>query len=308
MRLTDAFRFVLAFGCSAVLIINGLSLVDANQRVQTQILFDDQVDVFVMNSDGANVRRVIRSPSGKVSRDAAWSADKKSIVFISDRDGPREIYVADADGADIRRLTYAADGSARYSPRWSPDGSHIAYRAGGQIYVMDADGSDSRPLTPRGQIGAWPAWSPDGNKIAFAGGQQGTQNIYVMNSDGSDARPLTRRTSGSVGGVSWSPDGKEILFDAGPGREGPWDIWVIGADGSNERQLTKTNDGKYTSRGTWSPDGKSIAFHSNRDGTRTGLIGSDIIDDFEIYVMDSDGSHVRRLTFNASADTHPDWR
>jgi len=174
---------------------------------------------------------------------------------------------------------------------------------------MNADGSDSRSVTPRELVAAWPAWSPDGNKIAFAGGQQGPRNIYVMNSDGSDAHPLSRRTTGSAGGVDWSPDGKEILFDAGPGRESPWNIWVIGADGSNERQLTKTTDGKYSSRPVWSPDGKSIAFHSNRDGTATGLIGESAVENaMEIYVMDADGSRVRRLTFNTSPDSHPDWR
>ena len=28
---------------------------------------------------------------------------------------------------------------------------------------------------------------------------------------------------------------------------------------------------------------------------------------YEIYVMDSDGSKVRRLTFNDTFDGHPDW-
>jgi Tol biopolymer transport system component len=273
-------------------------------------LFDDEVDIFVMDSDGANVKRVIRSPQGKVSREPHWSPDKKRIAFISDRDGLREIYVANTNGKNIRRLTHTTAGGDRSGPHWSPDGAQIAFWADGQICVVKEDGSDLHCLTSRELNAVYPSWSPDGNKIAFATRQTGNRNIYVMNANGSDAHPLTHRTGGIVIATAWSPDGKEILFTAGAGPEGPWDLWIIGADGSNERQLTKTTDAKYTSDGAWSPDGKSIVFCSTRDGTRTGVIGGlqSVVPDFEIYVMDTDGSHVRRLTFNTTPDTHPDWR
>ncbi len=45
----------------------------------------------------------------------------------------------------------------------------------------------------------------------------------------------------------------------------------------------------------WSPDGKRIAFVSDRDGN------------FEIYVMNADGSGQRRLTTNSAADRNPAW-
>ncbi len=77
---------------------------------------------------------------------------------------------------------------------------------------------------------------------------------------------------------------------------------MIDADGSNQRQLTRIG-GANTARATWSRDGSSIAFHSTRDRPT----GNDFTD-FEIYVMNADGSQVRRLTSNMMFDGHPDWR
>lgn len=48
----------------------------------------------------------------------------------------------------------------------------------------------------------------------------------------------------------------------------------------------------------WSPDGKKIAFESNRD-THDG--------NYEIYVMNADGSNQTRLTNNKAFDMQPTW-
>src|SRR5215471_2761656 len=45
----------------------------------------------------------------------------------------------------------------------------------------------------------------------------------------------------------------------------------------------------------FSPDGKKIAFESNRSGN------------FEIYTMDTNGSHIRQLTFDTAFDGTPAW-
>ena len=46
---------------------------------------------------------------------------------------------------------------------------------------------------------------------------------------------------------------------------------------------------------SWSPDGRRLAFESRRDGQG------------EIYVVNVDGSGLRRLTRNPADDTHPSW-
>ncbi len=72
------------------------------------------------------------------------------------------------------------------------------------------------------------------------------------------------------------------------------DIWTADPDGSDATQLTTAAGVDRSPR--WSAKGDEIAFASNRDG------------DFEIFVMSSDGSWQRQLTFNDGAqDRFPAW-
>jgi dipeptidyl aminopeptidase/acylaminoacyl peptidase len=69
-------------------------------------------------------------------------------------------------------------------------------------------------------------------------------------------------TTRSIGGTSWSPDGKTIAFVTNiSGRN---NIWLISADGGWPSQLT-ISDQRQTDP-VWSPDGKWIAFNSDYDG------------------------------------------
>ena len=74
--------------------------------------------------------------------------------------------------------------------------------------------------------------------------------------------------------------------------KGTWQIMVMDWDGTGKIQLTYNAD--RSGYPTWSYDGRYIYFEVFKDG------------DWEIYRIDSDGSHMKRLTLNASAyDWHP---
>ena len=77
----------------------------------------------------------------------------------------------------------------------------------------------------------------------------------------------------------------------------------MNTDGSGIVQLT--HDEGVDARPAWSPDGRSIAFHSTRDHPE-GVAPSDTLF-LEVYIMQADGSNVRRLTTNQYFDGHPDW-
>ena len=91
---------------------------------------DGNEDIYVMDADGGNVRRLTNHTSQDAS--PSWSPDGRSIAFFSLRDdNPEtaeinpEIYVMDADGGNVRRLTnhIAWD----FAPSWSPDSRFVVF-------------------------------------------------------------------------------------------------------------------------------------------------------------------------------------
>ena len=106
-----------------------------------------------------------------------------------------------------------------------------------------------------------------------------------MNADGTELTRLTN-DSGVDAFPAWSPDGRRIAFQ--PDRTGNGDIYSIDIDGSGLMRLT--DDRGQDGAPAWSPDGRWIAFHSDRNGDEG---------EFEIYVMNFDGSHETRLTHDS---------
>lgn len=142
-----------------------------------------------------------------------------------------------------------------------------------------------------------PAWSPDGKKITFTSNRDGTGDIYMMNADGSGVTRLTY-TSAKESSSVWSPDGKKIVFDSD--RDGNREIYIMDSDGSNQTRLTfnPTIDAGPIS---FSPDGKRIAFSRNASNEGGAVY------DYDIYVMNVDGSDLRQLTTDAEFDAEPVW-
>jgi Tol biopolymer transport system component len=217
-------------------------------------------DVFVMRPDGSGVKKLTRSKG--VSGDAAWSSSGKLIAFDSDRgnrNGRSAIYVMNANGRRVRRVTKPARRLSDYEPRFSPDGTHLVFtRARGTA-----------------------------DNAAAA--------LFTVRLNGSGLHRLTPFTL-HVGGSDWSPNGKQIVFEAYPnGAYG--DIYVVDATGGTPVNLTDDTTGQADP--VWSPDGQKILFLDNGFVNGVGRTG--------LATMNPDGAQ-RHFISSKNLESHQaDW-
>jgi TolB protein len=167
--------------------------------------------------------------------------------------------------------------------------------ADGNLWVMRGNGTDRHQVTRSGVgVDFSPTWAPDASRLAYrhstgtGGGPGDIDTIRIVDADGGGERDLIE---GSF--PAWSPDGALIAFR---GVEGV-DLAVIRPDGSGLRSLGSPG----SECPVWSQDGTRILYCRNQD--LSGVVS----DNWEIWVMDRDGSHQRQLTNNPARDYPIAW-
>ncbi|MEO6213173.1 MAG: hypothetical protein ABIP65_06055 [Vicinamibacterales bacterium] len=272
------------------------------------------------------------APSAQVSRsrDRATS----TIAFSSTRDDPRstpafsksgEIYLMNGDGTGVRRLT--TNQVADIFPSLSPDGTRIIFESNrrgaakephnvSDLFLMNTEGHDQVWLGR----GSSATWSPDSRSIAFHASASGTglpatpypgsatvdSDIFIVNlrdwmENKAKPRNITNNPSTIDDDPDWSPDGRTIIFTSHAAtddyRNAPSaEIYTLSADGTGTpKALTSNKDEERAP--AWSPDGKRIVFSCRRGGKP----------DFDICVMNADGTGEVRLTDSPLGDLTPSW-
>lgn len=331
---------VLFFGLGGLIVLGlGVGSALAVEQIAYVSGTETQSDIYLMDVRSNILHKLTHTQSWYSN--LAWSPDGEFLAFVSIL-SPREkpqIYRVDFDGRNLQRLT---DSGWYYLPTWSPDGKQIAFLSHGtptnmrlfrgtlQLYVMDADGENLRLLAedvgenpPRwspdsgellftsynnnpeggiymvslsdGQIrevingGGFPDWSADGRQIVFIASDKGDSQIYVVDAAGGERRAIAN--AAWISSPRWSPDNQRILFE----NEG---LFVASNDGEIKLAFNYNKRTLYPKEyyPAWSPDGNKIAFSSWEGNQR------------EIYVMDADGSDLRRLTWNDVDDLYFAWR
>lgn len=125
---------------------------------------------------------------------------------------------------------------------------------------------------------------------------KGTRSLYVVNSDGTNQQQVTDSIV-VEGTITWTPDGRSVVMQAGVGGVSRVVRVGIGADNkmSDSAQLTAdvTGDSAFPAI---SPDGKMVAYQFKPTGGQ-----------FQIYVMNMDGSNKHMISDGQGVASLPTW-
>lgn len=172
-----------------------------------------------------------------------WST-RDVDIFIADKNGRNTIHFVKSDGGDR-------------TPHWTHDGKSIVFASGRvnsySIYIQSVAGGEPKKLTDSNSNDFAPSTSKTEKKIAYLSDAGGNINLYVMNLDGSGKQNLTASIDlgkFTMNGyedsgcwamkTSWSPDGKQIVFNVP--YKGDMELFIVNSDGTGLKQITDNND------------------------------------------------------------------
>jgi hypothetical protein len=231
--------------------------------------------------------------------EATFPGDNGGVAYVREQEGNGRLWstggAVDNPGSDDQR-----------SPAWNQTGLEIAFASNRalppstdyEIYRMQAVGSTGpTALTDNDVDDTDPAWAPGSAQLVIvreaAGGDT---DLLLLDADGSGATtPLTAlaAVSGEVE-PNWAPNGSRIAFAAFAPGATERDIFTIQPNGTGLTNLTNTPtvDDREPN---WAPGNARLAYSS--------FLSSN----YDVHVMNADGSGDVNVTNNAAEDRDPAW-
>ncbi|HXS78898.1 MAG TPA: hypothetical protein VN818_01390 [Gammaproteobacteria bacterium] len=145
----------------------------------------------------------------------------------------------------------------------SPDGrrvaAHIHTGAGGDVWLFARSGEGTRLVAEATgvQDNAHPIFSPDGTKVVYSSLRDGVSGLYIRAVDGSGGEERVHSSGRTIVPMSWSPDGRFIVFWENTGFE-----WVLPLAGDRTPVRLIAGDNGQSSHSQISPDGKWVAYNA----------------------------------------------
>jgi eukaryotic-like serine/threonine-protein kinase len=199
-----------------------------------------------------------------------------------------------------RRLATVGDPGRTAYVELSPDQRRVAFVTldqdgrEGDIWLRDLARGQTLRLTFDPASDSSPVWSPDGSEIAFRSMRSGLGDLYRKSATSPGPEEALFKTAETASPVSWSPDGRFLLFEVYAASGANVDIWLLPLPApAKPEPFLKTSFDEVSPQ--FSRDGRWVAYASNESGRS------------EVYVRAFPASPMK-WQVSTSGGWRPRWR
>ncbi len=268
---------------------------DGSQIVYRRTGFDIMEDrsfgnLWLLSADGKVHQKL--TPNDVSEGSARWSPSGDRLVYRSSSDKGSEIFIMWMDSGRTARLTQLEKSPSNLT--WSPDGKWIAF-------TMKVDAKApviaQMPAKPKGAKWADAPRITDRLKHEADGSgylKPGFTHIFVVPASGGTPRQLSSGDFNHGGSLSWTPDGKQLLFSANRNPDWEYDfrnseVYALTVATGDIKALTSTAGPDRSP--IVSPDGKTVAYLGYQDKVQTYQVT-------RLRLMNVDGTNKHEVLTN----------
>lgn len=241
------------------------------------------------------------APSMSVSHSAKTKAALTTAIFRAETAIVRSlltvcVIVACAAVHAEQPQQMTTDGTLKRDPRFIDGGKTLVYcydetpalvrmmklNVGNRtVEPMFSDSADKHHIEP--------AFSPDGRRMSYTACTGNlTARLVIRELESGKEVSITHSGRGGTRSPVFSPDSQRVVYAFA--EKGPQQLWSVRVDGGDKKQVTTCSG--VSNWPTFTPNGR-IVYANSRERN------------YEIYIMDADGSNEQRLTENTLMDIRP---
>jgi len=175
--------------------------------------------LFTIATTRGDITRIAPDPMASRNQQPKWSADGKTIAYLSDKSGRDEIWVGDPEGKNLKQITNLDNEKGAFT--FTPDSTKLIYSAADKkLYSYSLADAKTAVITSDtvARIGSFSV-SPDSKWIAFSKQDRSLRaHVYVAPIGGGEEKHISDDALlFSEANPVWTADGRYLVFTSSEG-------------------------------------------------------------------------------------------